>query len=380
LLTLAIFFAALLIVVLLVVTRPEANVEIKEPVVSRVEVTRVEQRELHPEVTFTGVLRPRQTASLRFEVSGELKVRHVEPGHQVEAGSLLLQLEDADYQDALIEASSQRSETEAIRKRDQALLGLAEENRRLAEREYERLEKLGKGSLASVSTRESSRQQLINLQGEEARLAYSLRSNRARIERQKAAQSRAQRNLQRTRLLAPFSGRVNRVMVETGDYVSANTLVAELIDTSTLELQVAVSGDVVAALALGQRLQVEVDGQPVEGELVALQYDPDTQTHTHPLRIRIKEEGLIPGQLGKVKLPLRPRKDALIVPASALLRDEGKHYLFVVKDSRLVRRQVTPGIRYGNQQVILSGVDAEAILVARDVDMLSDGIQVKVED
>ncbi|MCG8054450.1 MAG: efflux RND transporter periplasmic adaptor subunit [Candidatus Thiodiazotropha endolucinida] len=380
LLSLAILIVTVLTVLLLIATRPEANMEIKEPVVTRVEVTRVAQRDVLPEVTYTGLLRPRQTASLRFEVSGELLQRHVEPGQQVEVESLLMQLEDADYQDALTEAASQLSETQATLQRDQKLLDLARENRRLAEREYERLEKLGKGSLASVSTLESSRQQLINLQAEEARLAFSLQSNRARIERQRAAHSRAQRNLDRTRLLAPFNGRVNRVMAEAGDYVSANTLVLELIDSRNLELRVAVNGDVVAALELGQQLAVEVDEQQVSGKLIALQYDPDSQTHTHPLRIQVENRGLIPGQLGQVKLPLRERKAALVVPASALLREEGKHYVFLIRDNHLVRQEIIPGLRYGDLQIVQHGLQPNQQLVARDVDVLSEGNEVQIED
>ncbi|ODB83967.1 efflux transporter periplasmic adaptor subunit [Candidatus Thiodiazotropha endoloripes] len=380
LLSLAILIVTVLIVLLLIATRPEANMEIKEPAVTRVEVTRVVQRDVLPEVTYTGLLRPRQTASLRFEVSGELLQRHVEPGQLVEAESLLLQLEDADYQDALTEAASQLSETRATLQRDQKLLDLARENRGLAEREYKRLEKLGKGSLASVSTLESSRQQLINLQAEEARLAFSLQSNRARIERQRAAHSRAQRNLDRTRLLAPFSGRVNRVMVEAGDYVSANTLALELIDSRDLELRVAVNGDVVAALELGQQLVVEIDEQQVNGKLIALQYDPDSQTHTHPLRIHVDNRGLIPGQLGQVKLPLRERKAALVVPASALLREEGKHYVFLIRDNHLVRQEIIPGLRYGELQIVQHGLQPNQQLVARDVDVLSDGNEVQIED
>ncbi|MEW8404841.1 MAG: efflux RND transporter periplasmic adaptor subunit [Candidatus Thiodiazotropha taylori] len=380
LLSLAILIVTVLTVLLLIATRPEANMEIKEPVVTRVEVTRVAQRDVLPEVTYTGLLRPRQTASLRFEVSGELLQRHVEPGQQVEAESLLMQLEDADYQDALTEAASQLSETQATLQRDQKLLDLARENRRLAEREYERLEKLGKGSLASVSTLESSRQQLISLQAEEARLAFSLQSNSARIERQRAAHSRAQRNLDRTRLLAPFNGRVNRVMAEAGDYVSANTLVLELIDSRNLELRVAVNGDVVAALELGQQLAVEVDEQQVSGKLIALQYDPDSQTHTHPLRIQVENRGLIPGQLGQVKLPLRERKAALVVPASALLREEGKHYVFLIRDNHLVRQEIIPGLRYGDLQIVQHGLQPNQQLVARDVDVLSEGNEVQIED
>jgi RND family efflux transporter MFP subunit len=380
LLTLAILIVTVIVVMLLVVTQPETTMKVKQPTMTRVEVTQVLQQDILPHVTSTGLLRPHRTASLRFEVSGELLLRHVEPGQQVKAGDLLLQLDDADYRDALIEAKSQLHETEAGLARDQALLDLARENRDLAEREYQRLEKLGKGSLSSVSTRESSRQQLINLQGEEARLVFSLQTSRAQIERQKAAISRAQRSLDRTQLQAPFTGRVNRVMVEVGDYIQANTLVLELIDTHTLELEVAVSGDVASALSLGQSLLVDVDGQQVDGELVALQYDPDPQTHTHPLSIRVAGEGLLPGQLGQVGLPLHPRRDALTVPASAVMREEGKYYVFLVKQNRLVRQLVIPGLRYADQQILLSGVAPGALLVARDVDVLSDDIEVRIED
>ncbi|MCU7879331.1 MAG: efflux RND transporter periplasmic adaptor subunit [Candidatus Thiodiazotropha sp. (ex Lucinoma aequizonata)] len=378
-LTLAILIVTIIAVVLLVVTRPEANVEMKQPGITHVVVTEVIQRDLQPMIEFTGVLRPHQTASVRFKVSGELMLRNVEPGQLVDGGELLLQLDDADYQDVLKEATSQLSEIQAALERDQALLKLARENRQLAEREYQRLEKLGKGSLASVSTREGSRRQLINLQSEEVRLAYSMQSSRARLARQDAALSRAQRNLDRTRLLAPFTGRVNRVMAEVGEYLQGNSLVLELIDTNTLELEVAVTGDVAGALTLGQVLVLDIDRRQITGELVALQFDPDPQTHTHPLRIRIPGDGLLPGQLGRVGLPLRPRMDALIVPASAVMREEGKHYVFLLREGRLVQQQVMTGIRQDDLQILQRGVEAGDLVVARDVEVLSHDIEVQVE-
>lgn len=369
----------IVIVVLLFVTRPQANVEMRQAGITRVEVTEVVRRDLLPSVKFTGVLRPRQVASLRFEVAGELSGREVEPGEPVSAGDLLLRLDNEDYRDSVKETESQLAETRATLKRDEALLKLARENRQLAEREYQRLEKLGKGSLASLSTRESARQQLLNLQSEEARLVFSQQSGQARLARQEAAHNRALRNLERSRLLAPFSGRVNRVMVEVGDYVQGSNPVLELIDDAALELDVAVSGDVAAALTLGQVLSVDLDGRQADGELVALQIDPDPQTHTHPLRIRISGQGLLPGQLGRVELPLRPRRGVLVVPASAVLREEGKHFVFLVRDNRLQRREVVPGIRHGDWLLLQQGVERGDLLVARDVEVLSQDTEVQVE-
>ena len=367
------------IVALLTLTRPEASSEIKAPVVTRVEVVRVVVEDLQPRVDLTGVLRPRQVATLQFEVSGELLQQWVEPGTRVAAGDLLLQLDEADYRDALVEAESQLKETRAAIAQDQRLIKLARENRDLARNEFERLEKLGKGSLASASTRDGARQKLLNLESELARLEYSIASGEARLARQEAALNRARRNLQRARLEAPFDGRVNRVMVEVGDSLQPNTPALELIDTTALELQLAVSGDVAAALSLGQRVEVEVDGEPVPGELIAMQYDPDPQTHTHPVKIRVSGQNLLPGELGRVALPLRPANDALVVPAPALLREEGGQYLFLLRDGRLERRAVVAGIRIGDRQAIRKGVVAGEAVVARDVEVLSDGLEVEIE-
>ncbi len=378
-LTLAILFISMLLVALLIATRPEAKTETKQAAITRVEVVQVRVEDLQPQVELTGVLRPRQLASLRFEVAGEVMSRQVEPGQPVAAGDLLLALDDADYRDAVIESESQIVETRASMQRDKDLQRLAVENRDLAAREYQRLEKLGQDSLASQSTREAARQKLINLESEIARLTFSVESNQARLDRQEAALSRAQRNLERTRLLAPFDGRVNQVMVEVGDYLQGNTLAVELIDTASLELRLEVGGDVAAALRLGQPLQVEVDGRPFDGSLIALQIDPDPQTHTHPIRVGVTGEALMPGQLGRVRLPLRPHPGALVVPAAALLREEGGQFLYLVRDERLHRQRVVPGIREGDLQAIRQGVDAGDLVVARDVEVLSDGLAVKIE-
>ncbi|WP_177420713.1 efflux RND transporter periplasmic adaptor subunit [endosymbiont of Lamellibrachia barhami] len=379
LLTFLILLLTVFVVMALWRTRPQPEVVLKKPQVTRVEVVQAVARDINPLVRQTGLLRPWRVASLRFEVKGDLVERLVEPGQKVEHGQLLLRLDDADYRDAVTENEARLTETRAAIRRDRSLLGLAKENRKLAEQEYRRLVKLGEGSLSSASTRGSARQQLLKLSSDEARLAFSIESSQARLVREEAALKRAQRNLQRTRLLAPFDGLINRVEAEVGDYLQTSGRVVELIQGEFLELYVEVSGDVAAALTMGQKLIIKIDGAELEGELTALQPDPEAKTHTHPLQIRLPADGLLPGMLGEVLLPLEPRNGALVVPPAALLREEGLAYVFVVDAGRLQRRAVVPGIRYNGLQVILSGLAEGEPLVARDVEVLSDGIKVTVE-
>jgi multidrug efflux system membrane fusion protein len=115
-----------------------------------------------------------------------------------------------------------------------------------------------------------------------------------------------------------------------------------------------------------------------EGRLVSLQREPERATHTRALRIRLAGEGLIPGALAETQLPLRPLSNALLVPVAALLREDGKAYLFVEQGGRLARRPVDTGQRDGDAIVITAGVTAGERIVARDVAALSDGQQVNV--
>lgn len=172
---------------------------------------------------------------------------------------------------------------------------------------------------------------------------------------------------------APYGGRINRVLVEVGDHVTSNRVVLELIEDEWLDLYAEVSATTAAALTAGQRLAVSVGETEHEGELVALQPDPDPDTFTYPLRVRLRGEGLLSGMLASVHLPLAPKVDALVVPLSAMLHEEGKSYVFVVKDKRLERRSVITGVRADGVQVVRAGLVLDETLVARDVASLSHG-------
>jgi RND family efflux transporter MFP subunit len=358
---------------------PVKTQELKVVVPSRVEVVRVRSQDVQPFDRITGRLQPVRRSELRVEVAGNLLERRVEAGQQVDAGELLLRLDDGDYRDAVLEAEARLAQERAAQERDRQLLELMRRNVRLAQAETDRLARLGKDSLTSQSKMDETRQRLLQAQGEQARLEYSVSTGDQRLAVLASSLERARRNLQRTHLTAPYSGRVNRVLVEVGDHLSTGTLVLELIDDGALDLYAEVSGTSAAALETGQRLEVVVGDRSLIGELIALQLDPDQDTFTHPLKIRLSGEGLLPGMLASVRLPLAPRSDALVVPLSALLQEEGQSYVFVVKDDRLERRPVVPGIRAGNLRVIRSGLALDEVLVARDVAALSDDQQVIIQ-
>ncbi len=368
--------ALVAIAILLLVARPEQDPELREAVSPRVQVEAVALHDLQPVATVSGRLEPARKTALHFELSGQIDARPVEPGQAVQQGELLLALASGDFVDALAEAEAQLAQETRNIERDRELLKLSQRNYALQQSDLARLKKLGAESLVSESRLDESRIQLIQLEAEAAQLKASVASASSRMALREAARNRAARNLERTRLPAPFAGTVNAVLVQRGDYVTPNQTVVDLVDSSMLDLYLEVRGDVAHALAPGQEVEVSVNGTRLQGKVTALQVDPDPVTFTHAVRVRVAGDHARPGQVAEATLQLAPLRQVTAVPATAVLYDEGRAYLFRVNADTLELVEVQLGQRVGELQVVEQGISAADRVVTRDVAALSHGQKV----
>ncbi len=369
--------ATVIIIVLLLWSRPDTYAELQELPPPTVKTEAVTQVDIQPVNRVTGKLQPARAATLQFQVSGQVNIRHVEPGEYVEQGSNLLAIEEGDYADAVQESVALlKNEQDAI-DRDAQLLKLIEKEKQLQQQEVARLEQLGKDSLASKSLYEQSLQELYRLQGEQARLKHGLESSRSRLMIEQARLNKAERNLQRARLVAPFSGVVNNISVDVGDYVSPNQPALEIVQVDKLDLNVEITGAMASRLQLGQTIKLDTRIDSREGEIISLSVDPDPLTNTHSLKVRVPSEGLYPGELAEAYLPGTFYRDAYVVPLGAILYEDGQTFVFTLQNKILSREPVTLIERYNNLHII-EGLDAGTTIVSRDVSSLADGQTVNV--
>ena len=368
------------VAILLVLTRPDREPGLQEAIAPQVVVAVVGLHDLFPVETVSGRLEPARRASLHFELSGQVFERAVEPGQVVEKDALLLSLSAGDYQDALAEADAQLEQESRNITRDRELQRLSKRNYRLQKNDLDRLDKLGADSLVSKSRLDETRIKLIQLESEIAELNARVSSANSRLSLKQAARNRAARNLERTQLRAPFAGIVNTVSVQIGDYVTSNQAIVDLIDATRLELYVEVRGDIAQSLAQGQSVDVEVNNRVLPGQVVALQLDPDPVTFTHALRVRLAGETVRPGQVARARLPMQVQRNVTAVPATAVLYDEGRAFVFLYSNGLLEKVEVQTGSRVGDLRVVLQGLDATDHVVMRDVAALSDGQNVEAVD
>lgn len=357
---------------LLLVFQPDEEPALRVLAPSPVLVSHATQVDLQPVETVSGHLQPVRRAWLRYEVDGRVAARAAEPGQRVEQGQVLLTLDGEDYRDALIQAQTEVSQAEESLERDRRLLKHAERSRKLQEEEVARLNSLGERSLASKTRLGDGAALLAQRESEEARLKSSVAIGPQQLAARQAGLSRAERNLDRTQLRAPFAGRINQVELEVGDYTVRNQRALEMI-SDQLDFYAQIRGNLARALQIGQTVRVDVQGTIYEAAVASVQPDPDPETFTHAIRLRMPEEEVRSGSVAVARLPQNSLTAALVIPLTAVLMDDGQAYVFHVRNELLERIPVELGPRVDQRQVIVAGLSAGDAVVVRDVAALSNG-------
>ena len=365
-------------ITLLIWTRPDTQAELQPLPPTRVATDLVRIMDIQPTARITGKLQPARKAALRFEVSGNVTQRFVEPGQLVSAGETLLQIDDGDFIDTVEEADALLAQEKNAITRDRHLLELLVKEREVIQRELNRLERLGQESLASKSKYDEALQRLLQRQADETRLRHSVESSTSRIKIRAASLNRARRNLDRTRLVAPFTGTINSVSVEVGDFATAGQVAIDLVQLDTVDLYLEVTGAVIKQLSLGQKVNVFIDNRSLSGEIISLAADPDPVTHTHALKIHLPADGLYPGQLAIAELPGKLLSDVNVVPVSSILREEGQSFVFKIEKNHAMRHPVDLIQRHQDWQVV-SGILPGVKIISRDVATLANGQEVQTE-
>ncbi len=208
--------------------------EILPPLVRIVEVRR---RDVRLVVHAQGTVVPRTESSLVPEVTG--RVIAISPslasGGFFERGDTLLTIDPRDYELAVVQAHSAIARAERVLEHEEA-------EAEVARREWQ---DLGRGEPSPLVLRE--------LQVAEARADLS--SARAALER-------AERDLQRTRIRAPFAGRVRDEAVDVGQFVTRGIPVGTIYAVDYAEVRLPIPDDQIAFLDLPLDYRGEKEREP----------------------------------------------------------------------------------------------------------------------
>jgi RND family efflux transporter MFP subunit len=331
---------------------PEARVRV------RVDPVRLEAFPTEDRVIAT--VRAFHRATITAETRGRVLERVVEPGAEVEAGGAILQLEDS------------RMELEV--RRAEAQLSAARTVLAHAERELARGKRL-------LQQKAISTQQFDDLE-------HGV--DRARDERilAEVARDTAKRNLEDTRIRAPFAGSVDSIAVDVGDFVTAGSPVAVLVDLSRVRIIGSVTAGEAARLVPGTRARVtfrDLGGERFEAQLasVARVASPTDGTYAIELHMDDPLRRLRDGLVAGVELPDQDASPRLLTKRAALLRRDGHPEVFVVEgasEALVARsRRVRTGRSAGEWIEVLEGLSKGERVVWDGHFALGDGTAVVID-
>ncbi|MEM9825224.1 MAG: HlyD family efflux transporter periplasmic adaptor subunit [Planctomycetota bacterium] len=216
-------------------------------------VIRVRRESIHPRAIGFGTTSPGRRWSAVAEVGGRLVQTHpnLRSGVPVRAGEMLVTIDRADYQLQLRQrkadlqnAVAQLEQSKLNRTADEKSLEIQQDLLKVRVQDVNRVQELRTRNAASESEVDASRaaelqqqQTVQNLVNALSTYPAKIDSAQAAIETAKARVDEAQRNLDRTVIVAPFDGLLTDVSLEPGQYVAPGQMMFEIIDTSWVEVE-----------------------------------------------------------------------------------------------------------------------------------------------
>lgn len=180
------------------------------------------------------------------------------------------------------------------------------------------------GALLNVREKEYKAAQALKNKGLQGEVAFS--KAQADLIEAKAGLRNAKIALENTSVRAPFSGVVERLYIELGDFVGVGDPVATLIDLRQIVIEADVSERHIQDLVLQQAASITfIDGQTVEGKISYISRVSSPATNTFPIEILIPnpQQKIPAGVSAEVQLNLREQLAIKVTPAMLALDESG---------------------------------------------------------
>jgi membrane fusion protein, multidrug efflux system len=323
-----------------VAAAPETIVNVSQPL----------QREVHGRLQFLGQFSPVDQVELRAQVGGILTHIGFKDGEVVRKGALLFIIDPTPYQIKFDEGTARVAQA-------RARLELASTQLTRAQT----LQKTDAGTVENVDQRSAEQQ-----------------SAQAALEEAEALVRDAKFDLDRTRVYAPYTGRMGTHLVSVGNLVSGNrgggsstTLLATIVSIDPIYLNFDMSEAdylnferqrALEKSALANKVDIALSDESQfsrHGKLDFLDNLLDRSSGTIHARATVPNADLLltPGAFGRVRVNLSSSRQVLLVPDAAVTADQTDRMVLVVGPDGLVKEKKvqTGDLRYG-LRVIYSGL------------------------
>jgi len=321
------------------------------------DMTQVAPHDLKQILSATGSLRAVNQAAVKAKIAGDVRKVLVREGEAVKAGQVVIEMDPAEYQARLEQA---KGVLKAARGQLDIAMKTRNNNKALLEQ----------GFISQNAFDNAESQYQIAL---------------ANLESAKGAFDVAQKILGDTTIRAPISGLVSSRTIQPGEKVSADNRLLDVVDLSQMELESSVATTDIMRIALGQEVQVKVEGlsTALAGKVVRM--NPSTQSGSRSILVYIQvnnPQGVLRvGMFGEAQLTLAKKTNVLTIPQSAVFMDAGNASVYAVENGKLIKKPVALGIKGSDGDIaaveVMSGLRNGDQIVKNNLGNLREGTLVQ---
>src|SRR5579864_2063789 len=380
----------------------------QEPTVT-VQVALVEKTAIQQTINTQAILFPRQQAAIVPKISAPVKKFLVKRSSPVREGQLLAVLENRDLSAAAQENKGSYDQAQAAYETTTAA-GLPEEIRKAeadAQQSQQALDAQEKvfesrqvlfdqGALprkeldqSRVDVTQARNQAAIAKKHLDTLNAIGkqleLKSAASQLESAKGKYLGAEAQLSYSEIRSPMSGVITDRPLYPGEMAAAGTPLLTVMDISSVIAKAHIPQNDAAVLKIGDKGTMTVPGieEPIEGKVTVVSpaLDPASTTVEIWLEAKNPKHILKPGTSVQLSLTAQTVKDALVIPANAVVTipDGGTAVMLAGPDGRAHQKAVKVVIRSGDDVQIVEGVNAGDKFLSNGAYGLPDKTKIKIE-
>ncbi|KAA0131647.1 MAG: efflux RND transporter periplasmic adaptor subunit [Gimesia chilikensis] len=339
---------------------------IPEPIA--VQVTRSTTKTLEKRINLVGNLEAGSQVEVRTRYSGYIKSMPFDVGDRIKEGDVILELNDSENRELV-------SKAEAALSVAKAQLKAQITSQELAQKAYDRLLVLQK---SGVSTRQQMEEAQASLAIQEAQTELE----QARVDQAGADLEQSRLRLQENKIIAPTSGFLAERLVDIGDLAKPDVALMKIVNLDHVRTVVHIVEKDYEDVKIGQQAAITVDtfpDQTFSGHVKRKAPVLDPQTRTAAVHIEIPNEdfALKPGMHARVQIVFEHRPETKVLPIASLTRrkDGPGSAVFIIGGNPPMthRRNIEVGINDGELVEILSGINAEDLVITLGNRLVDEG-------
>lgn len=306
----------------------DTTASVNAVVVGPENVVLVKAEEIRTGPTLSGAIEAEHTATIRAEITGAVMQTYAEPGQRVGAGAVLARLDDSAIRDQALSG--------------RAAVATAQNAYDIAKRELERAEALVKAGAIAERDLERARNGALAAQ--------------TQLANAQAMAASAQKQLNKTQIVAPFAGVISERQANAGDVVSPGTALFTIVDPSTMRLQASVPTQALALVRVGLPVDFTVAGyesRRFTGRVTRVNPTADPATRQVRIIATIPNAGavLVGGLFAEGRVAAETRTGP-VVPIAAVDERGVRPSVMRIKNGKVERVEIELGLRDDQSETV----------------------------